>query len=266
MLRVWRTLSLLLALSLHGASGGKVKQALFGAIFGDSHKVKLEHKHSHSGFDDEQIELIEWFKLHGYEQYASKDFMDKLDEEIAYDSIEDLTHIVADNEYGEVDMPEDDALKIQNLARREMLKRFLARVPVPRGAAADLYSKHLDNLIKAGYDEPDDVADLDEAEAEEMMGLKQEDTQILVTYAEEYEARELLHIILITMKPDDGVQAFYTEETAALIVEKLVKAGVRSLEQLATLSHDAVPSLSIGDLMQIQQDRRVSAHMHKQEL
>ena len=35
-----------------------------------------------------------------------------------------------------------------------------------------------------------------EAEAEEMMGLKQEDTQILVTYAEEYEARELLRAFL----------------------------------------------------------------------
>ena len=40
-----RTAALLL-LSIEAALGGKVKQALFGALFGDSHhKIKLDHKH-----------------------------------------------------------------------------------------------------------------------------------------------------------------------------------------------------------------------------
>ena len=257
----------LLVLCIEAALGGKVKQALFGALFGDSHhnKIKLDHKHGH-GLDEDQMALAEWFKLHGYSQYASKEFITKLDEVIAYDSIEDLTHLVADNEYGEVDIPEDDALKIQNLARREMLKVFLARVPVPNGAPSDLYSKHLDPLIQAGYDEPDDVADLDEDEATEMMGLKPEHTQILVTYAEEYEARELLHIIVMTHVDKKTDKTYYTSDMAEPIIETLVKAGVRSLTDLALLSHDTVPALAKEDLVRLQADPRVVKYMHKQEL
>ena len=114
----------------------------------------------------------------------------KLDDELAYDSSEDMTHLVADDDYNEIGMPFDEAMEIQKLARREMLKRFLKSVPMPAGAAAELFEQHLDALIAAGYDEPDDVADLEEDEAARM-GIKSEHMRILTTYAEEYETRLL---------------------------------------------------------------------------
>ena len=79
-------------------------------------------------------------------------------------------------------------MQIQKLARREMLKRFLASVPLPSGASADLFSQHLEALITAGYDEPDDVADLEEDEAERM-GISLEHVKILVAYADEVRAQ-----------------------------------------------------------------------------
>ena len=88
-------------------------------------------------------------------------------------------------------------MQIKSSAKREMLKRFLAQVPLPPGKEANFYGQHLDALIKAGYDEPDDVADLEEDEAT-LIGIPAEHLKGLVNYAEEYETRELLHIILVT--------------------------------------------------------------------
>lgn len=184
-LRMLRAVLLLLAVS--DVFGGKVKQALFGSLFGS----KKEHMHADSSLADaEQAELIEFLRANGFGKYAGKDFIEKLDEELAYDSIEDMTTLVADDDYKEIGMPHDDAVQIQKLARREMLKRFLASVPVPKGEESGLFSQHHESLITAGYDEPDDVADLEEDEAERM-GISLEHAKILTTYAEEYEARLL---------------------------------------------------------------------------
>merc|ERR1712005_97273 len=149
----------------------------------------------------------------------------------AYDSIEDMTHLVADDDYNEIGMPHDDAMQIQKLARREMLKRFLASVPLPEGAAPGLFGKHLEALITAGYDEPDDVADLEEDEAERM-GITLDHAKILVGYAEEYETRLLLHIILTTHVDASGRTPYSSEAAWRPFVDALVKAGARTLEDV----------------------------------
>ena len=49
----------LLLLCAHGASGGKVKKALFGAIFGEEEEKPHREKQPGEGLDPEQLELQE---------------------------------------------------------------------------------------------------------------------------------------------------------------------------------------------------------------
>ena len=260
-------LLLLGVVGVHNASGGRVKQALFGSFFGDMSKKELkDHLHAAAGIsaDAELADLIEFLRSNGFGKYAGKDFIDKLDEDLAYDSIEDMTHLVSDDDYIELGMPHDEAMQIQKLARREMLKRFLASVPLPSGETSGLFAKHLDALIIAGYDEPDDVADLEEDEAERM-GISLEHARILVTYAEEYETRLLLHVILTTHTDPNGGMPYSSEVAWRPLINALVKAGVRSLADVGQLSQ-GVPGVSHDDLVALQNDPRVLQHTHKQEL
>ena len=252
-----------LLLAATGVSAGRVKQALFGSLWSS----KKEHVHADSAIADaEQAELIEFLRYHGFGKYAGKDFIERLDEELAYDSIEDMTHLVADDDYAEIGMPHDEAVQIQKLARREMLKRFLASVPLPKGASPTLFSQHLDALITAGYDEPDDVADLEEDEAERM-GMALEHARILMSYAEEYETRLLLHVILTTHTDDAGGYPFSSEAAWRPIVDALVKYGVRSLADVAQLTSAAPPpGIAEKDLLALLRDPRVQQHAQKQEL
>lgn len=255
-------LTLLLAIVIDEAHGGRVKQALFGSIFGS----KSGHTHTDSAVADaEQAELIAFLRSNGFGKYAHKDFIARLDDELAYDSIEDMTHLVADDDYREIDMPHGEAMEIQKLARREMLKRFLASVPLPSGAASDLYSQHLDALIAAGYDEPDDVADLEDDEAKRM-DISLEHYRILTGYAEEYETRLLLHVILTTHTDSAGDTPFSSEPVWRPFVDSLVKAGVRSLADLVQLTAANVPTVAKEDLAAVQNDPRVLQHGAKQEL
>jgi len=249
-------------MALTDANAGRVKQALFGSLFGS----KKDHVHTDSAIADaEQAELIEFLKMYGFGKYAGKEFIEKLDDELAYDSIEDMTHLVADDDYNEIGMPFDEAMEIQKLARREMLKRFLADVPRPSGAASDLFEQHLDALIASGYDEPDDVADLEEDEAERM-GIDLEHARILTGYAEEYETRLLLHVIITSHTDPAGGTPYSTEAAWRPLIDALVKAGVRSLADLVQLTLSAAPSVAAEDLVALQSDPRVQMHAQKQEL
>lgn len=252
----------LLLVAVTDVSAGRVKQALFGSLFGS----KKDHVHADNALADaEQAELIEFLKMYGFGKYAGKEFIEKLDDELAYDSIEDMTHLVADDDYNEIGMPFDEAMEIQKLARREMLKRFLKSVPMPAGAAAELFEQHLDALIAAGYDEPDDVADLEEDEAARM-GIKSEHMRILTTYAEEYETRLLLHDIITTHTDDAGTMPYSTEAAWRPLVDAFVKGGVRSLTDLAQLDSSKVSEVAAKDVSALQNDIRVQRHAGKQEL
>ena len=49
-------------------------------------------------------------------------------------------------------------------------------------------------------------------------------------------------------------------------LEALIKAGVRSLTDVTTITSSDVPTLPKEDLLRIQSDKRVLQHAHKQEL
>lgn len=260
----FRTVLLPLCLLLHveQASAGRVKQALFNMFGSSRHASKpdgIEH-------DAEQLEMIEFLKTSGYSQYTTPEYVAKLDDDLAYDSIEDLCHLVEDEDYDEIKMPREDAEVIQRLARKEILKRFLLGVPLPEGAPSDTFAQQLENLMAAGYDEPEDVADLEEDEAKGM-GIQGEFFTILTTFAEEYDARELLHIILVSLVVKETGATPYAEENVwRPMVDALVKAGVRSLADIAQLTPAEVPTLDKEDLQRLKSDERVLMHTHKQEL
>ena len=247
-----------LVVNAQPVEAGKVKSALFN-MFGKGKDPK-----SADGIDADQQELMEWLQANGFAEFASKEWIDRFDEDLAYDSIEDLTHLVADDDYTELGIEKPVALKLQEAARKHMLKRFLAAVPLPPGAAPGFFDHLLEPLIAAGYDEPDDVADLEEDEAVGL-GVKKEHHKALTSYADEYEARELMHVILVTYQAaEEQPNPFADEAVWRPIVNALVKAGVRSLADVSQLS--SPEGITKEHLTLLKNDPRVLQHASKQEL
>jgi len=186
---------------------------------------------------------------------------------LAYDSIEDMTHLVADGDHVELGIDKEEAVKIQAAARKHLMTQFLQTVPLPDGATKDVFTKLLEPLIAAGYDEPDDVADVEMDEAEGL-GIEQAHYRTLVTYAEEYETRELLQLILVTFEPIGMLKGaenpFARPEVYKPIIEVMVKFGVRNLSDVTNLY--PMEGLSKEHLALLKADPRVSAHATKQEL
>lgn len=251
----------LLALSAGAGEAGKVKNAIFGGLFNAKHA-----KHHHAVTDAEQAELAEWLTGLGYAKYASKEFIGKLDEELAADSISDMVDLMDDDEYAEVGMRKEDAEAISKAATREMLKRFLASVPAAPGSPAGTYAPYLDKLLAANYDDPDDIADLEEDEGVQI-GLTSEQVAHLVTWADEFEGRETLRFLLTTYRPPDaGPNPFAADAVWKPMMESLVKAGVRSIVDLGRLSAADVPAVKAEDMAKLLSDPRVVASRGKQEL
>ena len=76
----------------------------------------------------EHAELVKFLVDLGYVQYATPEFVSKMDE-LGYDSIEDLPNLTDEEAYEELAMPEKHAEKIQEAALKELLRRFLAAIP-----------------------------------------------------------------------------------------------------------------------------------------
>ena len=95
----------------------------------------------------------------GFPQYATPDWIKKFDEEIACDSIEDLTFLESDDDYLTLGMPEDHAETIEEEAHIELLRRFLAAIGMESA---------LEGLLQEGYQEIEELMDLEEDEAEDV--------------------------------------------------------------------------------------------------
>ena len=124
---------------------------------------------------------------------------------------------------------------------------------------------NLDKLYAAGYEEPEDLEDIEEEEASEL-GLTLAEVKILASRAEEHEARELMTTMLVTYRDSDGTNPFKDEEVWRPMVEALVAAGCETLQDVGHLSSGEVTGLSDENLAKLQGDPRVLAHTRKQEL
>jgi hypothetical protein len=249
---------------ISGGDAGKVKQALFRALFGKEKDQKPHMVTGEDGMDADQREMVEWFKANGFAQFAESEWVHKFDDELAYDSIEDFTHFVADEEYEDVGVAKEVAQQMQEAARKHMLSVFLREVPLPSGAPPDTFTKLLIPLIGASYDEPDDVADLEEQDRENL-GIERAHFKTLVTFAEEYEMRQLLHVILISYtNPELDGNPFADEAVHRPLIEALIASGARSLSDVSNLT--AVEGVSPQHLSLLKQDPRVKLHLGKQEL
>ena len=82
----------------------------------------------------------------------------------------------------------------------------------------------------------------------------------------QYETRLLLHVILTTHTDANGGMPYSSESAWRPIINGLVKAGVRSLADVAQLATTDVPSVDKDDLKALQNDPRVLRHTQKQEL
>ena len=89
----------------------------------------------------EHAELVKFLVDLGYVQYATPEFVSKMDE-LGYDSIEDLPNLAEDEAYEELAMPEKHAEKIQEAALKELLRRFLVAIPEGSMAACTKLERH----------------------------------------------------------------------------------------------------------------------------
>lgn len=207
----------------------------------------------------EQAELAIFLKGIGYPQYATPEFIQKMDEQLAYDSIEDLAYMEEDDDMvTELGISTEDVEVIQEAAHKELLRRFL--VDLPGGSLV----RHLDQLYEEGFEEIEDLEDLDENDVGGVEGgvpgLSLEEIELLSEQAELHGARQLLTILLATIVP------FRDPAVHKPRVEALLAAGVRTFRDLGNLTAGEVAGLSDADLALVQSDKRVLAQMNKSEL
>jgi len=89
----------------------------------------------------EKAELVKFLVDLGYVQYATPEFISKMDA-LGYDSIEDLPNLAQEDDYEELGMPEKHAEKIEEAALKELLRRFLAAIPEGSTAACTKLERH----------------------------------------------------------------------------------------------------------------------------
>jgi len=256
------TVSILLSVCPASANADPKKKGLFGVpIFGVEGKPAAEAEE----LEDSQIELAQWLTEIGFDRYNGTDFLRKLDENLAYDSIADMTDLIEDDEFDQVGMTREDAIKIQKAAEREMMLRFLKSLDQGNHEEPDFFTKQVDKLIEMGYDEPDDLVDLEFEEVREL-GFSESDLKQIVAYADEYDARALLETIITTFRDQDNKLRFVDKQQIKNMIEELIDAAVDDLTDLAHLEHSDVPGIPHDDFRALQSDPRVRAHARKVEL
>ena len=115
MLRRWCILSLAAS-----ATAGRVRQANAGVPVQGLLGSQFDYRP-----DEDQKNMVAFLKAQGFEKYTTKEFVVRLDEELACDSIEDLAILPEDEEYRELGITTEEAEKIGRAAQRELLRRFL---------------------------------------------------------------------------------------------------------------------------------------------
>lgn len=209
----------------------------------------------------EKAELVKFLVDLGYVQYATPEFISKMDA-LGYDSIEDLPNLAQEDDYEELGMPEKHAEKIEEAALKELLRRFLAAIP--EGSM----EKHLDRFIENDYDEIEDLEDLDEDDAQEL-GLTAKEIEVLSPRAEMHVARTVVTWLLRTHRDRSQPSSEFPFREPAVykpLLEALLEAGVTEVEDVAHLKPGQVAGLSDADLAKLQSDPRVLETVNKAEL
>ena len=207
--------------------------------------------------------MVAFLKAQGFEKYTTKEFVVRLDEELACDSIEDLAILPEDEEYRELGITTEEAEKIGRAAQRELLRRFLLSVPLPNGSTTGYYAQFVDALFEAGYEELDDIEDLEADDAKEL-GLTREEAVYLASKAEEWEARAMFNALLWTYESSGRTFPFREEAVLTQISSALIAAGLRTLEDVGRAKD--VPGILVEDLVKLQGSPSVLEHTRKQEL
>jgi len=215
--------------------------------------------------DSDQVAMAAFLTAQGFAKYATKEFVARMDEELDCDSIEDLAMLHEDEEYGELGISTEDAEKIGKAAQKELVRRFLAAVPLPNGTLTGEYEKFLTVLWDAGFEEVDDVEDLEAEEAKEL-GMTAEEAQHLADKADEWGAKDIFVGLLYMFEEADGTRPFREESARSPVLDALLKARLRTLEDLGRAAATDVPGISAVDLAKLQASPRVLETLRKQEL
>jgi len=200
----------------------------------------------------EQRELAEFLRQRGFDRYATVEYVMKLHSEVSVDSLADIAKIFETDDYRSVGMAIRDAATIQRAAILELLKRFLASVPPLGDAPMGVYEKYAQTLAYAGYQEVEDVADLDEEDAPEF-GMTAADVVHLVKYANAEESRTAISRLLSKHRAANGMLAYGSLAEVSDITDAFVKAGVTTIERLGRLQKP-VPGIDDATLRDLQHD------------
>ncbi|KAL3925814.1 MAG: hypothetical protein SGPRY_003562 [Prymnesium sp.] len=201
----------------------------------------------------------------GFKEYATSAFIARLDDTLAIDSLDDLAAMYDDDEYHELGISKEDAAKISKAAQVEIVRRFLTEIPHANGTITGFYSRYAQALHDSGFEDVEDIEDIDDDDADEL-GLSKEEIRLLARKAEETQTRQTFRWLLTSYRDANGTFPFREEHVHSRMLEALISAGLRSLEDLGRMSANGVPGISQDELLQLQSAPLVLSELQKQEL
>lgn len=252
-----RTLWLAVALAVISTAVASVKPSSVTSV-----PIHTAHKE----MDNHTEILAHWLTTHGFPQYATPEFLERMSEDIAADSIEDLAGLLEDDEYEQLDMPLADAKKISEAAQREVMTSFLEAVATSDGQKGG-FVKFVDALLAKGWTDAEDVSHLT-VEDGQALGMTISEAHVVADAAQIKMARELFTFIMSTYQDENGSLPLSDPGLQQRTIDSLIIRGVRSVKTLAYLiSRNPPDDISPEVIQQMMSHKTVlNALRLKQEL
>jgi len=225
-----------------------------------------------SDLSQDQAAMKEFLVKLGFEKYTTKEYMEMWDEEVAADSVYDLTSLMDDEEYTSMkEMTLEEARKIAIGARRTIVGEMFDSMELEEGDRAKLKSITMKLVQSESVDwELDDVTELDDDEAESL-GLSAEQNDMLAEAGERFVAFMLLSRFLRSFELPDGSKgpnSWVDRADDKAFIDCLYEGGVEDLTDLAhaRLSDFKGDCVTADQLEELQAEPRIQHMMNKSEL
>ncbi|KAL1530381.1 hypothetical protein AB1Y20_001288 [Prymnesium parvum] len=254
-----RTCSWVLLLASVGIAVKHVRKAKNTGV-----PVQGLHDPANASPDEDQMDMVRFLMAHGFETFATKEFIERLDDDLAIDSIDDLASIQEDTDHLSLGISEETAARLSIAAQKELLRRFLSTIPDRKtNKETGVYAKLVDKLYDNGFTDVDEIEDLEDTDAE-TLGISADDAMYLSQKAEEWEARGTFIWLLSSFQDSNGSFPFREKSLLSSMLASMLAAGMRSL--LDVKGATSVPGIPSADVAKLQRSPLIQELAHKQEL
>ena len=227
-------------------------------------------------YDADQRELLAFLRDNGFAEYATREWILKLDDVMDIDGVGELEELVDDlqesaddrKDWNKLGLDMAVATKLQAAARKYLMRKFLGEVPLPKGLAPGYFEDMLEPLLAFGYDQVDDIADIDAEDASEV-GIEETHLAVLTKYGSEYGIRQELKDVLQTYASHSGSSEenpFAAKNVSKAVVDELVAGGVEKLADVWSFYPRGAASSERLRLLKLDRRVRDAAAKHDHEL